>query len=198
MLRSPREVVLVALVIVAGLAVGGMLGLRARAGHRAAPLVAAARVTAAPHATAVATPAATPRTAAPAATRAPAAAVTAAPAASAAPATVAGTWRIVETNTSAGTIVWAGTATATRDAVALDVRKTEVGGRAVGPCERATHLRATLGAGASSAPYEETNCSGTTSAGEMRIAWRSPDGRALRGAFWKNGSKLGDFTATGS
>lgn len=193
MIRSPRDGLVAVLIIVAGLAIGGLLA-HARA-SRPAPLVAAARVTAAPSTAAPST--AAPSTAAPRTVAATTPAATSAPATPAAPvaAAAAGTWQIVESNTTVGTIVWTGAGTASGDALALDVRKAEVGGRDVGPCERATHLRATVPAGATSAAYVETNCSGGTSHGEMRIASFSRDGRTLRGAFWKDGAKLGDFTA---
>ena len=211
MIRSPREGAIVAMTVAVGLLVGGELAIKSRGPvqHRHRPLVAAARVTpvpatpqparwAQPAARAVAvavpaTPVATP--APPIKTMAPA---TPAPdtAAATVPIARASSWEVDESGTSVGTIVWTGSASAAGGgAIALDLHKVRVAGHGVGPCERATHLRATLtGAQAQTVPYQETNCAGATASGEMRIA--AGDGRHLTGSFWSNGAKLGDFTAT--
>ena len=215
-----RWTAIAAAAVVLGLAIGALLGMRARAQHSIATTTTVAQNTApAPAATpshvlkaavqqtqtpavqATATPRpATPRPAPPPTTQPT---PTLQPTQKAAPAPVAPAAdvpardvQIVETNTSVGTIVWTGTAVSNGGTLRIDVRKAQVGGQAVGPCERATHLRATVSVGAQNAPYEEVNCSGAASDGQMQIAWRSADGRAMRGSFWLGGAKLGDFSAT--
>jgi len=178
--------------------------------HSRPPAVAPA----APPATTPSAPVTSAATATPAATAAPSG--TAASPATNAPATNtragsssaaavvaprAGLWQIQEANIQVGTIVWAGRGVASSgsSAIALDVHKTSVAGHGVSLCERQTTLHAVITAGASpqTVPYQEVNCSGVTSNGEMRVTSFSPDGRSFSGSFWSSGSKLGDFTAQG-
>ncbi len=156
----------------------------------------AATPTAAPTVTATAPPTVTP-TAAPtvAATTAPAAGV--AQAAGAARA-AQGAWQIDEANVQVGTIVWSGRAVLSRsNTIALDVRKVSVGGRSVSRCERETELRAAfaMGVAAQTVPYQEVNCQGVSSTGEVRVSSFASDGRSFHGSFWLDGTKLGDFDA---
>ncbi|HEY4441672.1 MAG TPA: hypothetical protein VGN14_14530 [Candidatus Elarobacter sp.] len=192
--RSRQNALIGVGVIVIGLLIGGGLGLSTRQQTprtvTVTKLVAARSVSKPLPRAATASPAPRIVAAAPIATPAPA---TTAPVAAAS----TGGWQIDETNTSVGTIVWSGVVRSAGGALTIDVRKAQVAGHAVGPCEQATHLRASLPAGAQSAPFQETNCSGVTSAGEMRVSSRSADGRTLQGSFWEDGAKVGDFSAAG-
>ena len=194
MSRSRQDAVIAILAIALGLVIGGLLAVMTRLREGAGTNVATVSTTApspassTPHGIAKAEPVTTgssPRSTAAAPTGAPANSRGADRA-----------WQIVETHTSVGTILWTGVGRFGGDGLALDVRKAQVRGHEVGPCERDTHLRATVSVSARTAPYRETNCSGATSAGDMRISWRSSDGHTLSGSFWKDGAKLGDFKAT--
>ena len=166
----------------------------------AAPTTApTAQPTTAPTAPPTTAPTARPTTAptAPPTTAATATPATAAPAASAARA-VPGAWQIDEANVQVGTIVWAGSAAPSRpNTIALDVHKVSVGGHSVSRCERETVLRATfsMGVQAQTVPYQEVNCQGVSSTGEVRISSFASDGRSFHGSFWLDGAKLGDFDA---
>lgn len=109
----------------------------------------------------------------------------------------AGVWRIEEANVYDGTIVWSGTASASSDGTfVLDVHKERVAGHAVSQCERQTTLHVALaGTSPQNAPYQEVNCSGVTSNGEMRVTGFGGGGRSFSGSFWIDGAKAGDFTA---
>lgn len=120
-------------------------------------------------------------------------------AASAAPTALQGAWQIVESNVQDGLMVWSGAAVAkSAGTLALNVQKDSVAGRSASRCERETSLHATLSAGVAqqTVPYQETNCEGATSVGEVRVDRFSPDARSFHGSFWQGGTKLGDFTAT--
>jgi hypothetical protein len=135
---------------------------------------------------------------------------TPAPAATAAQAVAAGTkpvdataaqgaWQIDEANVVDGAMLWSGTATARSDGtIVLDAHKASIAGRAASDCERRTNLHAAVALGASqqTVPYEETNCEGNTSAGEVRVTRVAADGHSFSGSFYQNGVKLGDFTAS--
>ncbi len=113
-------------------------------------------------------------------------------------AAVQGAWQIDEANVQVGTIVWSGSAVLSRaNTIALDVHKVSVGGRSASRCERETELHAafSVGVSAQTVPYQEVNCQGTSSAGEVRVSSYSSDGRSFRGSFWLDGVKLGDFEA---
>jgi hypothetical protein len=170
-----------------------------RAPTAAPTVVATATPTIAPTATPTPVPTGTP-TPAPTATptAAPTVAATVAAATGTAHAAVQGAWQIDEANVQVGTIVWSGSAVLSQgNTIALAVRKVSVGGRSAGPCERATELRASfsVGVSAQTVPYQEVNCQGASSTGEVRVTDFSADGRAFRGSFWLGGVKLGDFDA---
>ena len=199
---NSRWVAVAAAAVVLGLALGAVLGMRARSAGTTTTTTTVAKSVSTPAprpspppppAVATAAPTPVPPTSRPPTPRPP---TPVPPTPVAATSVAAGPLRIVETNTSVGTIVWTGTAQPNGTALAIDVRKAQVGGQAVGPCERATHLRAALSPGARSTTYQEVNCSGATSDGEMRVTWRSADGHAMRGSFWSGGAKLGDFSAS--
>ncbi len=150
-------------------------------------------------------PTGAPRTAAPTIvpTAAPTIVPTVPPTVASAPAVtrelaVQGAWQIDEANVQVGTIVWSGSAVLSRaNTIALDVHKVSVGGRSASRCERETELHAafSVGVSAQTVPYQEVNCQGTSSAGEVRVSSYSSDGRSFRGSFWLDGVKLGDFEA---
>jgi hypothetical protein len=52
-----------------------------------------------------------------------------------------------------------------------------------------------VGASAQTVPYQEVNCQGVSSTGQVRVSAFSADGRSFRGSFWLDGVKLGDFDA---
>lgn len=113
--------------------------------------------------------------------------------------TLVGAWTIAEANDRVGTIVWAGNATATNGGtIVFDVRKASVAGRSATPCERQTFLHAEIavGSGRQSVPYRETNCTGATSGGEIRVGDLGSDTGSFSGSMWQGDSKLGDFTAS--
>ena len=225
-MRSPINVTIAGLVVLVGLLFGGMLALLTRpstqqtqrvtianvtksapprAVHSRAPAVAPATTVATAPPTIPATPTATATplaTSTPAATHAPAPtprATSTTAVAVAAPR--AGLWRIEEANVQVGTIVWTGRGAGSSggNAIALDVHKESVAGHGVSLCERQTTLHAVVTAGASpqTVPYQEVNCSGAASNGEIRISSFSSDGRSFSGSFWSSGFKPGDFTAQG-
>ena len=217
-LRSPVTVTLGVLVVLVGLLFGAMLALLTRPSNQQTQrTVVASTTTSTPQRALHTRPPATPKPAAPTATptvpATPTATATpvatarpvatATPAAAAASVAVvpprAGVWRIQEANVQVGTIVWAGQGAASSggNAIALDVHKESVAGHGVSLCERQTTLHAVVTAGTSpqTVPYQEVNCSGATSNGEMRVNSFSGDGRSFSGSFWSSGSKLGDFTA---
>ncbi len=110
-----------------------------------------------------------------------------------------GTWQINEANVQVGSMVWAGGAALTHNGtLILNAHKVRIAGQPATPCERATTLHAavTLGAARQTVPFLETNCAGTTSAGEVRLADFAPDQRSFSGTFWENGVRLGEFTAS--
>jgi hypothetical protein len=215
-LRSPITVTVGVLVVLVGLLFGGMLALLTRPSNQPTQrtVVASTTTNSSPRAMHSRPPTPSPRAAAPTArptvpatptaTAAPATPVAIATPAASAPSVAvvaprAGIWRIQEANVQVGTIVWAGQGAASSGgtAIALDVRKESVAGHGVSRCERQTTLHAVVTAGASpqTVPYQEVNCSGATSNGEMRVSSFSGDGRSFSGSFWSGGSKLGDFTA---
>lgn len=212
MIRSPQQAAIYGLVVVLGLLIGAVLALSQRMSATGTSTTTVAQVTAAPPirsasaapvapaptatpapartATPVAAPAPTPLTTPP-----PTAILTPAPPLAASP-TRAGAIRLEETGTSVGTIVWNGSVARDGGRLALDVRKATVGGGAVGPCERATHVRAVIDPAANEqiVPYSEINCSGSVSAGTMRLARTAPG--TFAGSFTSGGVTLGQFTAT--
>ena len=110
-----------------------------------------------------------------------------------------GTWQIDEANVQDGRMVWTGTAAQSSDGtIVLDVHKASVAGSAATSCERATNLHVPVRAGAAgqTTSFQETNCSGATSTGQVRVDSVTPDGRSFRGSFWQSGVKLGDFIAS--
>jgi len=110
----------------------------------------------------------------------------------------AGSWELDESNTQVGTIVWAADVASTSgNSVVLTAHKQSVGGRPAVPCERQTSLHAEFAAGtaAQSAPFREVNCEGVATTGEVRVTSSPGDGGSFSGSFWRNGMKLGDFTA---
>lgn len=112
---------------------------------------------------------------------------------------VQGTWQIDEANVQDGRMVWTGTAArSSGGAIVLDVHKASVAGSAATSCERATNLHVPVLAGAAgqTTSFQERNCSGATSTGEVRVDGVAPDGRSFRGSFWQSGVKLGDFIAS--
>ncbi|HEX3549722.1 MAG TPA: hypothetical protein VHT53_05070 [Candidatus Elarobacter sp.] len=209
-LLRPSTFAAMAVIVAAGLVIGGWLAaVTVQRAQRTAPIArnvtpagpsvpaTVARATPPPPTVAPATPAAT--TAAPA-TPAPATAVPATPApATAAVANAAhGAWRIDEANVLVGTIVWSGAGvSAGRNTIALELRKASVAGRAASRCERNTTLRASVAAGVAgqTVPYEEVNCLGTASTGEVHVASFSSDGSSFRGSFSQGGTNLGSFVA---
>ena len=200
---SRRDSLIAGLVVIAGFVAGGAIAVQTRQASSSARVTVAA-VSPAPQPTVVVVRTApTPNavlasgpTVAPTAARPPAAKPTVA--APPAPTSLrSGAWQIDETGTSVGTIVWSGTATAVgAGRLAVDVHKTSVGERAVGPCERGTHLRVELqdAAAPQRVPYHEINCSGAVMSGEMRIDGAA--GQQLSGSFWSGGTQLGAFTAS--
>ena len=176
-----------ALVVIVGLAIGGWLALSTR--HQVQPARTVARSNpAAPTPAATVAPRVAPTVVA---TVAAASTVTA-------DAAVQGAWQIDEANVQVGTIVWSGSAVLSRaNTIELDVRKVSVGGHAATRCERETELHAAFSVGVSSqtVPYQEVNCQGVSSTGEVRVSAFSSDGRAFHGSFWLDGAKLGDFDA---
>ena len=108
-----------------------------------------------------------------------------------------GTWLLDEANTQVGTIVWAVNVTATPGApVLLEAHKQSVGGRPAVPCERQTTVHAEFPSGtALSVPYREVNCEGVATVGEMRVSSIPGSSTSFSGSFWRNGVKLGDFSA---
>jgi hypothetical protein len=211
-------------IIVVGLAIGGWLALISRPTAHSATITTATTIrppdnerSAVPIAAAtqastpkpVATPVPTPKpdltqapTSRPVATPLPAATVETAALSAVSPAVAvrpmpAGTWELDESNTQVGTIVWTADVTSTRgNSVVLTAHKQSVGGRPAVPCERQTSLRAEFSAAtaAQSAPFREVNCDGVTTTGEIRVSIAG-DGASLSGSFWRNGLKLGDFSA---
>jgi hypothetical protein len=93
--------------------------------------------------------------------------------------------------------VWSGTGTTSSDGTfVLDIHKERVGGHAVSRCERETTLHVALaGTSPQNAPYQEVNCSGVTSNGQMRVTGFGAGGRSFSGSFWIGRTKAGDFTA---
>lgn len=145
----------------------------------------------------VQTQAPTPKPAATATTVATAAPTAASPAV-AVRGVPAGSWELAESNTQVGTIVWAAdVASAAGNSVVLNAHKQSVGGRPAVPCERQTSLHAEFSAGtaAQNAPFREVNCEGVATTGEIRVTSSPGDGGSFSGSFWRNGVKLGDFTA---
>ena len=135
--------------------------------------------------------------AAPTLTRVPSAVVT--PAKGANAAALQGSWQIAEANLQDGTMVWSGGAVVASDGtIVLDAHKDSIAGRAASQCERQTNLHAAFAPGVprQTVPFQETNCQGATSSGEVRVSRFSPDGRSFNGSFWQGGTKLGDFTAS--
>jgi hypothetical protein len=57
------------------------------------------------------------------------------------------------------------------------------------------HAEFAAGAAAQSVPFREVNCEGVATTGEMRVSSVPGIGRAFSGSFWRNGVKLGDFSA---
>jgi hypothetical protein len=220
LLNRPPGIAAMALAVILGLAIGGWLAvlsrnqvqpartvvrsnaapapLRTVAPPTKAPAVAMSTVAPTMAATVAATVAPTvaptvPPTVAPTVV----ATVAAAPAVTADTA-VQGAWQIDEANVQVGTIVWSGSAALSRgNTIALAVRKVSVGGHAATRCERATELRAAISVGVSAqtVPYQEVNCQGASSTGELRVSAFSADGRSFRGSFWLDGVKLGNFDA---
>ncbi len=197
-----------ALVVVVGLLIGAMMAILTRPSNQQTqqtqetsvtvrtPGPAASR-TPTHRSAASSTATAAPTVVAMPATPTPATPTPALSTAKAAVAAGAGIWRIEEANVYVGTIVWSGAGTASSDgAIVLDVHKERVAGHAVSQCERRTTLHVALaGASAQNAPYQEVNCSGATSNGEMRVTGFGADGRSFSGSFWTGGAKVGDFTA---
>ncbi len=110
-----------------------------------------------------------------------------------------GTWQIAEANVRVGTIVWTGAAFGVSGATyVLDARKTTIAGRSATLCERQTTLHAELAIGVArqTVPYRETNCTGATSYGELRVNDFGSDAGSFTGSVWQGGSKIGDFTAS--
>lgn len=216
--NRPPGIAALALAVILGLAIGGWLAVRSRnpvqpartvARTNAAPaplrtkapptVVPAAPSTLAPTAAATVAPTTAPTvapTVAPTATPTIAATVAAASSGTA-NAAVQGAWQIDEANVRVGTIVWSGSAVSRGNTIALAVRKASVGGHAAGPCERQTELRAavSVGVSAQTVPYQEVNCQGASSTGEVRVSAFAPDGRSFHGSFWLDGVKVGDFDA---
>ena len=182
-----REAAIYGLVVICGLLIGAVVAVSTRPHAR---FVAAARVAPPPSTVPPATPRPVPP---PPATPPPATP----PPATSAPIVHAATGAVTidERGTTVGTIVWTGTTLVRDGALALDVHKASVAGRPVGPCERATHLTATLDPKAprQTVPFTETNCSGSTLGGDLHVA-RDASG-ALSGSFWSGGTELGTFTA---
>ena len=184
-----------------------------KAAPKAAAIVAAAPTTsptptAAPASTVAASPAptatATP-TAAATASAAPTPTLMLQPAAGVTPATrrndagLQGAWQLAEANREVGTIVWSGAALLSGGGtIVLDVHKASIAGQSASPCERHTTLHAAfaLGVAQQIVPYRETNCQGSTSSGEIRVSGLSRDGGSFLGSVWRDGVKLGDFTAS--
>ena len=109
-----------------------------------------------------------------------------------------GTWQISEANVQVGPMLWAGGAALTHDGtLVINAHKVRIDGHAATPCERATSLQAAvpLGRTGQTVAFQETNCAGTTSTGEVRITAFAPDERSFSGTFYENGVRLGAFTA---
>jgi hypothetical protein len=110
-----------------------------------------------------------------------------------------GEWQIDEASLQNGRMVWSGDALlASGRTVVIDAHKDSIAGRSATQCERQTNLRAAfaLGIAQQTVPFRETNCQGTISSGEIRVASFSRDDRSFSGSFWQAGVKLGDFTAS--
>lgn len=109
----------------------------------------------------------------------------------------AGSWDLQESNAQVGTIVWAADLASASGDVVLNAHKQSVGGRPAVPCERQTSLHAEFpaGTGPHSVPYREVNCEGVVTTGEMRVSGIPGSGSSFSGSFWRDGVKLGDFTA---
>jgi hypothetical protein len=199
-IRSPQGVALAALIVFVGLAIGGWLAVATRPNQQTqtaavpmkrslpnpsranAPSAVPTRIVAAARTATASAPAAPPTTSAVAATGGHA---------------LQGAWQITEGNVHVGTIVWAGTSVARGDKIVLDVHKESVGGRSAVPCERQTNLHTAIvvGVAQQTVPFQEVNCQGDASNGEIRVTQFSPDGRAFSGTFWQDGAKLGSFDA---
>jgi serine/threonine protein kinase len=109
-----------------------------------------------------------------------------------------GSWEIEEPTVRVGTILWAGEAVRSRgDTIVFDVQKQSVAGRSAVPCERETHLRMALSlrAAEQTVPYQEINCEGTMSTGEVRVTNFFRGSRTFSGSFWQDGAELGTFVA---
>jgi hypothetical protein len=110
----------------------------------------------------------------------------------------AGSWELDEANAQVGTIVWAADVALTPGkSVVLNAHKQSVGGHPAVPCERQTSLHAEFSAGtaAQSVPFREVNCEGVATTGEMRVTSVPGNGASFSGSFWRDGVKLGDFSA---
>jgi hypothetical protein len=176
----------VAVILVVGFAIGGWLAVISRPNEH---------VSAVSTATTIRTPVAV-RTAAPtaAATEAP----TTKPVPTQTQTPSAGSWELDEANAQVGTIVWAADVALTPGkSVVLNAHKQSVGGHPAVPCERQTSLHAEFSAGtaAQSVPFREVNCEGVATTGEMRVSSVPGNGASFSGSFWRDGVKLGDFSA---
>ncbi|MDB5071985.1 MAG: hypothetical protein JWM87_3096 [Candidatus Eremiobacteraeota bacterium] len=216
----PATIAAVAAILVVGFAIGGWLALVSRPSGHATTTMATRTIrtpdtarTPSPIATAMeaSTPVPTPKavptpTPSPVSTSKPVpAAATVAPAARTAPnpavavqSVPAGSWELDEANTQVGTILWAADVASTPgNTVVLNAHKQSVGGHPAVPCERQTTLHAEFSAGtaAQSVPFREVNCEGVATTGEMRVTSISGNGASFSGSFWRNGAKLGDFSA---
>ncbi|MDQ2865343.1 MAG: hypothetical protein M3R51_03900 [Candidatus Eremiobacteraeota bacterium] len=213
-MRSPALVAALAgLVVLAGVAFGGWMAVFARSravqpdrvtvsNSEPAPYAtgliasktqraATARVTATPESIALAVPSVKPAAA-------PTVTPTSAVSAVATGKTLQGVWRINEANVEVGTIIWSGNAVLSRgNTIVLDLHKQSVAGRPATPCEQLTNLHAvfSMGVAQQRVPYQEMNCQGGASTGEVRVVSFSGTQRFFDGSFWQGGMKLGDFDA---
>src|ERR1700681_533126 len=178
----PGTLGVVVFIVVVGFAIGGSVATNARASDEHAQSVTGESTT---HTAArVATAA---RAAQPAATTA-----------AIADAALGGTWQIDEANVQLGTILWVGDILPARgNTIVFNVHKQSVAGRPATRCERHTNLYASfsLGVADQTVPYREVNCEGFLSTGEIRVTGFFGNGGFLKGSFWRNGVKLGNFTA---
>jgi hypothetical protein len=206
----PATVAAVAVILIVGFAIGGWLAFMSRPSGQAPSTTtatvirtAAAVPTAAPIAAATEAPTPIPSaTLVPTTKPAPTAVATTAPTAASPVVAVrsvpAGSWELDEANAQVGTIVWAADiASSSGKNVVLNAHKQSVGGRPAVPCERRTSLHAEFPAGTTttSVPFREVNCEGIATTGEMRVSSIPGSDESFSGSFWRNGVKLGDFSA---
>jgi cytoskeletal protein RodZ len=199
----PGTLAAVVCIVVVGFAIGAWLAIRTLgpAAQSQRVTVASSTVAAQPVQTMAPRPA---RTAAPTATPTPVstAASTVAPPASTTrtipnPAPQ-GSWQLDEANVQVGTIRWVGSAAVAGDkTIAFTLHKQSVGGRAAVPCEQQTVLHAAFAPNAApqTVSYQEVNCNGVASSGEVHVTSFSGNGSSFSGSFSQDGVNLGTFTA---